>query len=116
MLSDRFRTDLSPAAVKKDNGLHKGWYIGKGNQRKMLSGVWIPRYQALSPANKDAFVVWWNNHYRDDPKSLEKRWLDWRKSREVASGKPQYRPPASGNNSKAASKSPASAKGKAKKK
>lgn len=77
VLGDRFRGDVE----RHDQGLHKGWYIGKGNQRKLLTGVWVERYRRLDPRDQDAFVVWWNAHYKDKPDVLELRWKEWQKER-----------------------------------
>jgi hypothetical protein len=75
ILGDRFRGDIEP---RHDQGLHKGWYIGKGNQRKMLAGTWIDRYRGLrSEDDRDAFVIFWNTHYKENPKDLEKHWNEW---------------------------------------
>lgn len=67
---------------RHDRGLHKGWYIGKGNQRKQLTGVWVNRYQQLPPADKEAFVEWWDRNHQEKPDVLEKRWMEWRAERE----------------------------------
>ncbi len=98
ILSDRFRGDIhgTPAPARHDSGLHKGWYIGQGNQRKMISGIWINRYNSLSPADKAAFVPWWNIHYKDKPDVLEKRWREWVSSRSAS--KPKYKPQPGRNN------------------
>ncbi|MHB0998277.1 MAG: hypothetical protein ACYC27_03445 [Armatimonadota bacterium] len=80
VMSNRFKGDVRVDG-RKDQGLHKGWYIGKGNQRKQLSGVWQNRYSSLNNRDKEAFVIWWNNHYKDNPKDLEKRWSDWKNDR-----------------------------------
>ena len=77
VLGDRFRGDI----VRHDQGLHKGWYIGKGNQRKMLTGVWIDRYRALGSSDQAAFVIWWNARHKDKPDVLEKRWQEWVRER-----------------------------------
>lgn len=75
ILGDRFRGDFEP---RHDQGLHKGWYIGKGNQRKMLSGIWIDRYRGLrSDDDRNAFVIFWNTHHNEKPKDLDKHWNDW---------------------------------------
>lgn len=87
-LKNRFRGDIRGPG--QDQGLHKGWYIGKGNQRKILTGIWIPRYQALSPREQEAFVVWWNAHHNDKPNVLEKEWDKWKKER--SKGKPAAPP------------------------
>ena len=72
ILADKFR---------HDRGLHLGWYIGRGNQRKRLTGVWADRYVQLSPDDREAFVVWWNAHHKDKPAALENRWQGWTKER-----------------------------------
>ncbi|HUV05482.1 MAG TPA: hypothetical protein VMX94_10295 [Armatimonadota bacterium] len=72
ILADKFR---------HDRGLHLGWYIGRGNQRKHLTGVWADRYVGLSPDDREAFVVWWNAHHKDKPAALENRWREWAKER-----------------------------------
>ena len=77
ILGDRFRGDIVVAQPKHDQGLHKGWYIGKGNQKKMLSGIWIDRYQGLRGDDRDAFVIFWNTHYKEKPSDLEKHYKDW---------------------------------------
>lgn len=84
ILGDGFR-GIVVAEPRHDQGLHKGWYIGKGNQRKLLTGIWVGRYRALSPGNQAAFVVWWNAHHKDKPAVLEKRWKEWHKERVKAS-------------------------------
>jgi hypothetical protein len=86
ILSERFRGDVVQPG--HDQGLHKGWYIGKGNQRKMLTGVWADRYQRLSSKDKEAFVVWWNDHHNDSPGGLEAKWQKWLADRGRNSGKP----------------------------
>lgn len=95
ILADRFRGDLSPAPAH-DNGLHKGWYIGQGNQKKMLSGVWVPRYQSLSKPDQQAFVVWWNANYKQKPDVLEKRWQEWYRSRQNERESKSYEAPKPG--------------------
>lgn len=73
-LDGRFRGDIE----RHDQGLHKGWYIGKGNQRKMLTGVWVDRYKKLrSDDDRNDFVTFWNDHSKESPKVLEKHWGDW---------------------------------------
>jgi hypothetical protein len=42
ILKNRFRDDIYPP-VRHDNGLHKGWYIGKGNQKQSKPVVSVPR-------------------------------------------------------------------------
>ena len=75
ILGDRFRGDIEP---RHDQGLHKGWYIGKGNQRKMLTGIWIDRYRGLrSDDDRGAFVIFWNTHHKEKPNDLEKHWNEW---------------------------------------
>jgi hypothetical protein len=72
VLVDRFRVE-----GRHDQGLHKGWYIGKVNQRKLLTGIWIDRYGVLSHDDREAFIIWWNVHHKDKPDVLEGRWRVW---------------------------------------
>ncbi|MDI6829091.1 MAG: hypothetical protein QME62_11465, partial [Armatimonadota bacterium] len=90
VLVERFRGDII-STERHDQGLHKGWYIGKGNLRKEITGVWVDRYQALEPDDREAFVVWWNIHHKDKPEELEARWREWIKSREQLREKSKYR-------------------------
>lgn len=82
VLDERFRGDIIVLEPRHDQGLHKGWYIGKGNQRKLLTGVWVDRYLSLGDEDREEFVIWWNAHYKDKPDELEIRWREWVKSRE----------------------------------
>ena len=84
VVADRFR---------HDRGLHLGWYIGKGNQRKRLSGVWADRYIELGPDDREAFVVWWNARHKDKPDVLEKRWQEWAKERKEHRGRSEVAAP-----------------------
>ena len=77
VLKNRFKGDVATSTTRHDQGLHKGWYIGKGNQRKQLTGVWIDRYQGLKGDDRDAFVTFWNTHYKEKPNDLEKHWNEW---------------------------------------
>ena len=78
VLDDRFRGDIVVAQPRHDQGLHKGWYIGKGNQRKMLTGIWIDRYRGLrSDDDRGAFVIFWNTHHKEKPNDLDKHWNEW---------------------------------------
>ncbi|MCX6377358.1 MAG: hypothetical protein NTU88_15205 [Armatimonadetes bacterium] len=78
VLVNKFKGDIAPS---HDQGRHLGWYIGKGNQRKMLTGVWVDRYKALSDDDKGAFVPWWNAHHKDKPDVLAVRWQEWNRER-----------------------------------
>lgn len=77
VMRERFRD-----GERKDNGNHYGWYIGNGNQRKQLTGVWAQRYQGLNSRDRSEFEKWYQNHYRDKPDELERKWKEWIKSRE----------------------------------
>lgn len=85
VMNDRFKGDVR-VGERHDQGLHKGWYIGKGNQRKQISGIWVTRYNSLNSRDKEAFVGWWNNHYKDNPKDLEKRWNEWKRDKNKDKG------------------------------
>ncbi|MDH7481433.1 MAG: hypothetical protein QHH26_05565 [Armatimonadota bacterium] len=90
VLGNRFRSDII-TTERHDQGLHKGWYIGKGNLRKRITGIWVDRYQALDPKDREDFVVWWNIHYKDKPEELEARWREWIRTREELREKARYR-------------------------
>ncbi len=67
---------------RHDRGRHLGWYIGKGNQRKRLAGVWTERYIALSPEDRYKFEEWYHKRHKDNPEQLEKRWQEWLRERQ----------------------------------
>ena len=83
VLANRFRDDIA-AQQRHDQGLHKGWYIGKGNQRKAVSETWYKRYQALPESDRPAFEAWWSSHHDDKPDRLEAAWKEWNAGREKA--------------------------------
>ena len=106
ILADKFR---------HDRGLHLGWYIGRGNQRKRLTGVWADRYLELSPDDREAFVVWWNAHHKDKPAALENRWQEWERGREEHRGRSEVAPrPRDDDRDKGKGKSDGHGKGKGK--
>lgn len=82
VLKSRFKGDIVVVQPKKDQGLHKGFYIGKGNQKKQLTGIWIGRYKGMSSNDREAFVVFWNAHYKEKPGDLDKHWNEWLKKRQ----------------------------------
>lgn len=80
ILSDRFRGDVE----RDDNGRHLGWYIGKGNQRKQLTGVWAERYGKMDTKDRAAFEVWYLKYGHLKPSDLEKKYGEWSKERAKA--------------------------------
>lgn len=80
ILSDRFRGDVE----RHDNGRHLGWYIGKGNQRKQLTGVWGERYGKMDAKDRAAFEVWYLKYDHLKPADLEKKYAAWTKERAKA--------------------------------
>lgn len=77
ILSDRFRDDIG----RSDNGKHLGWYIGKGNQRKQLTGVWAERYQKMDSRDRPAFEAWYLKYCNLKPSDMEKKYAEWTKER-----------------------------------
>lgn len=80
VLDDRFRDDIE----RHDNGKHLGWYIGKGNQRKQLTGVWAERYEKLDPRDRPAFESWYLRYGSLKPSELDRKWDEWTKERSKA--------------------------------
>ncbi len=78
IMNERFRGDV----VRKDNGNHYGWYIGKGNQRKQLTGVWAQRYQKMDSRDRPAFENWYLRYCNLKPSEMEKKYAEWIKERE----------------------------------
>ena len=77
----------APPAVRpvpaRDNGLHKGWYKGVGNQRRALPSSWIQRYRTLPEPDRAKFPDWWDRHQNEPPDRLERSWQDWRTACEL---------------------------------
>jgi len=88
VMKDRFATVGGTAVQAHDNGLHKGWYQGVGNQRKRLYGVWSDRYYALPAAERSSFLAWWNQHCDEDAAKLEQHWREWSAKRVTVKAKP----------------------------
>lgn len=87
ILNDRFRGDI--ISGRKDNGNHYGWYIGKGNQRKQLTGVWAQRYQKMDQRDRPAFEVWYLKYSNLKASDLEKKYAEWTKERAKIHAKAQ---------------------------
>ncbi|MGB9587296.1 MAG: hypothetical protein ACPL7O_03870 [Armatimonadota bacterium] len=84
-LQERFKDDIVVLEPRHDRGLHLGWYIGKGNQKKYLTGVWAERYRALDDKDKEDFAAWWYEHEKDKPEVREKNWKTWAENRKTLS-------------------------------
>lgn len=82
-LQERFKDDIVVLEPRHDRGLHLGWYIGKGNQKKYLTGVWAQRYRALGDKDKEDFAAWWYEHEKDKPEVREKNWKTWIENRKA---------------------------------
>lgn len=82
-LQERFKDDIVVLEPRHDKGLHLGWYIGKGNQKKYLTGVWAQRYRALDDKGKEDFATWWYEHEKDKPEVREKNWKAWTEDRKA---------------------------------
>ncbi|MCL6628423.1 MAG: hypothetical protein K6U00_02340 [Armatimonadetes bacterium] len=82
-LQERFKEDIVVLEPRHDRGLHLGWYIGKGNQKKYLTGVWAQRYRALDDKDKEDFATWWYEHEKDKPEVREKNWNTWIENRKA---------------------------------
>lgn len=87
VLNDRFKGDI--ISGRKDNGNHYGWYIGKGNQRKQLTGVWAQRYQQMDQRDRPEFEVWYLKYSNLKASDMEKKYAEWTKERAKIHAKAQ---------------------------